>query len=228
MKLTFSIVLCFLLACVVSKEEKSQNRIPKDDFVNVLKQIHLAEGIFELNKGYHDIKILVIDAKGNKRILNGIVFVMKPFDITIEQLGETEKLISFLIQPKSITIPIKKINGFSFTPYGYADEELDILSSERVESGRVITVSKKQVSKKAIQFITQNNLGTRSKPIHWVDKRFTGDHLTASINMDISHTEAGIYIQFKPEKVLDEELSLRLKGKYKYTTITLNQIQPSV
>ena len=46
--------------------------------------------------------------------------------------------------------------------------------------------------------------------------------------MDISHTEAGIYIQFQPEKVLDEELSLRLKGKYKYTTIPLNQIQPSV
>ena len=51
MKLTFSIVLCFLLGCPVSEEEKSQNRIPKDDFVNVLKQIHLAEGIFELNKG---------------------------------------------------------------------------------------------------------------------------------------------------------------------------------
>ena len=28
--------------------------------------------------------------------------------------------------------------------------------------------------------------------------------------------------------MLDEELSLRLKGKYKYTTIPLNQIQPSV
>ena len=185
-------------------------------------------GILDLSQGYHDIKIIVMDTKDNKRILNGTVFVMKPFDITIEHLGETEKLISFLIQPKSITIPIKSINGFSFTPYGYADEELDILSSQRVEAGRVITVSKKQASKKALQFITQNNLGTRSKPIHWIDKRFTGDHLTASLNMDISHTEAGVYIQFQPEKVLDEELSLRLKGKYKYTTIPLNQIQPSV
>ena len=138
-------------------------------------------GIIDLSQGYHDIKIFVIDAKGNKRMLNGTVFVMKPFDITIEQLGETDKLISFLIQPKSITIPIKNINGFSFTPYGYADEELNILSSERVESGRVITVSKKQISRKALQFIAQNNLGTRSKPIHWVDKRFTGDHLSASL-----------------------------------------------
>ena len=46
--------------------------------------------------------------------------------------------------------------------------------------------------------------------------------------MDISHTEAGVYIQFQPEKVLDEKLSLRLKGKYQYITIPLNQIQPSV
>ena len=49
-----------------------------------------------------------------------------------------------------------------------------------------------------------------------------------NVNMDISHTEAGLYIQFQPEQVLDVELSLRLKGKYKYTTIPLNQIQPSV
>ena len=46
--------------------------------------------------------------------------------------------------------------------------------------------------------------------------------------MDISHTEAGVYIQFQPEQVIDAELSLRLKGKYKYTNIPINQIQPSV
>ena len=188
----------------------------------------VTNGIIDLSQGYHDIKILVMDTQGNTRVLNGTVFVMEPFDITIEQLGETEKLISFLVQPKSITIPIQTINGFSFTPYGYADEELEIVSSERVESGRVITVLKKQVSKKALQFIAQNNLGTRSKPIHWIDRRFTGDHLSMNVNMDISHTEAGLYIQFQPEQVLDVELSLRLKGKYKYTTIPLNQIQPSV
>ena len=188
----------------------------------------VTNGIIDLSQGYHDIKILVMDTQGNTRVLNGTVFVMEPFDITIDQLGETEKLISFLVQPKSITIPIQTINGFSFTSYGYADEELEIVSSERVESGRVITVLKKQVSKKALQFIAQNNLGTRSKPIHWIDKRFTGDHLSMNVNMDISHTEAGLYIQFQPEQVLDVELSLRLKGKYKYTTIPLNQIQPSV
>jgi len=188
----------------------------------------ITNGIINLSQGYHDIQILVIDTQKNTRRLNGTVFVMDPFDITIVKLGETNKLVSFLIQPKSITIPIQNIYAFSFTPYGYADEKLEIKSSETFESGKVITIAKEKVSRKALQFIAQNALGTQSKPIHWIDKKFTGDPLTININMDISHTEAGVYIQFQPEQVIDSELSLRLKGKYKYTNIPLNRIQPSV
>ena len=188
----------------------------------------ITNGIINLSQGYHDIQILVIDTQENTRRLNGTVFVMDPFDITIVKLGETNKLVSFLIQPKSITIPIQNIYAFSFTPYGYADEKLEIKSSETFESGKVITLAKEKVSRKALQFVAQNALGTQSKPIHWIDKKFTGDPLTVNINMDISHTEAGVYIQFQPEQVIDSELSLRLKGKYKYTNIPLNRIQPSV
>ena len=188
----------------------------------------VTDGIIDLSQGYHDIKIHVMDTQQNKRELNGTVFVMDPFEIMITKLGETNKLVSFLIQPKSITIPIETIYAFSFTPYGFADEKLEIESSEKIESGKIITINKQKIKRKALQFIAQNALGTRSKPIHWIDKNFTGDPLSVNVNMDISHTEAGVYIQFQPEQVIDAELSLRLKGKYKYTNIPINQIQPSV
>ena len=54
------------------------------------------------------------------------------------------------------------------------------------------------------------------------------DYLNVNVDLDISYTDAGIYIQIQPEKIVNAELSLRLKGEYKYETIKLNRIQPSV
>ena len=101
-------------------------------------------GILDLTPGYHDIKILVMDALKNTRVIHGTVFNMMPFDITLEPLGETEDLLSFLIQPRSITIPIKSVIAYSFTPFGYADEQISIQSSEPIEAGRIVTVPKNQ------------------------------------------------------------------------------------
>ena len=185
-------------------------------------------GILDLTPGYHDIKILVMDALKNTRVIHGTVFNMMPFDITLEPLGETEDLLSFLIQPRSITIPIKSVIAYSFTPFGYADEQISIQSSEPIEAGRIVTVPKKQANRKAIQFIAQNKLGAQSKPVHWINNKVVGDYLSVNVDMDISHTDAGIYVQIQPEQIVSANFSLRLKGEYQYETIPLNQIQPSV
>jgi len=185
-------------------------------------------GILKLTPGFHNIKILIMDALMNTRIVHGTVFNMPPFDIKLEPLGETEDLISFLIQPKSISVPIKSMVAYSFTQYGYADEKVSIQSSEAIEAGRIITILKKQIDRKAVQFIAKNRLGAWSKPAHWIDNKYTADHLTINVDLDISHTDAGVYIQIQPEKIVNADLSLRLKGEYKYETIPLNQIQPSV
>lgn len=186
------------------------------------------DGILDLTPGYHNIKILVMDVLKNTRTVHGTVFKMAPFDMRIEKLGETEELLSFLLQPKSITVPIESVIAYSFTPYGFAEAQVDIQSSEPIESGRIITISKKQTERKSIQFIARNKLGTFSKPIHWIDKKYTGDHLSVMVDMDISQTDAGVYVQVQPEQVVDADLSLRLKGEYQYETIPLNHIQPSV
>lgn len=187
-----------------------------------------SSGILDLTPGYHQIKILVMDVLKNTRIVNGTILKMEPFEMTLEKLGETEEFFSFLLQPKSITVPIENVIAYSFTPYGFAEAQVDIQSSSPVESGRIITIPKNQIKRKALQLIGRNKLGTFSEPVHWMDKNYTGDHLSVMVDMDISQTDGGVFIQVKPEQVVDADFSLRLKGKYQYETILLNQIQPSV
>ena len=186
------------------------------------------DGSLELNKGYHDIKILIYDAQKNVRTVRGILFFMNPFQVDVTKLGETNSVISFLLQPKSIAIPIKSAVIYSFTPFGFADERLDVLSQERIESGLIISLTKGKVRRKALQFIAQNDIGTISNPSHWYDSNISGDHLTLDVDLDISQSDAGVYIQIQTEKVINEKLSLRMKGDLQYKTIPINQIQPSV
>jgi len=187
-----------------------------------------SDGTFELNKGYHDIRILIYDAQKNVRIVNGTLFFMNPYEIDVTNLGEANNIVSFLLSPKSIAIPIKSAIIYSFTPFGFADERIDVISQERVETGLIITLPKNKIKRKALQFITQNDIGTVSMPTHWNDKKIAGDHLSLNVDLDISHSDAGVYIQIQPEKVIDQSLSLRLKGEFQYITKPINQIQPSV
>ena len=213
------------------------SRLNLGNFVKLYKnygdpkvRVHSQEtdGTLELNKGYHDIKILIYDAQKNVRTVKGTLFFMSPFNVEVTKLGETNSVVSFLLQPKSIAIPIKSTVVYSFTAFGYADERMDVLSQERVETGLIISLKKDKIKRKSLQFIAQNDIGTISKPSHWFDSKISGDHLTLGVDLDISHTDAGVYIQIQTEKVISEKLSLRMKGDLQYKTIPINQIQPSV
>ena len=213
------------------------SRLNMGDFVKLYRNyndplipVHSSDsdGTFELNKGYHDIRILIYDAQKNVRIVNGTLFFMNPYEIDVTNLGEANNIVSFLLSPKSIAIPIKSAIIYSFTPFGFADERIDVISQERVETGLIITLPKNKIKRKALQFITQNDIGTVSMPTHWNDKKIAGDHLSLNVDLDISHSDAGVYIQIQPEKVIDQSLSLRLKGEFQYITKPINQIQPSV
>ena len=213
------------------------SRLNLGDFVKLYRNygdptvpVHSVEtdGTMELNKGYHKIKLVVYDAKENARVVHGTLFVMNPFEVNVTKQSETPELTSFLLQPISLAIPIKSAVIYSFTPYGFADRNISIVSNENIESGLVVTIQKKQMTNKTLQFIAQNDLGTISTPAHWANPSISGDHLSISYDLDISQTDAGVYIQIQPEKFIDEKISLRLKGVLKYISIPVNQIQPNV
>ena len=214
--------------CPRSSTSTPQLSAPNFGDPNVPIHSQESDGTLELNKGYHKIKILIHDAKGNIRIVRGTLFYMNPFQIDVSKVKESSSAISFLLQPKSIAIPIKSAVVYSFTAFGFADEGLKILSQERIETGLIVTLKKDKVKRRALQFIAQNDIGTISNPAHWLDSKISGDHLTFDVDLDISQSDGGVYIQIQTEKVIDKKLSLRIKGDLQYKTIPINQIQPSV
>ena len=50
MKIYLSILACLLCACYNTEEKIPENILSETAFENILKEIHLAEGTFELNK----------------------------------------------------------------------------------------------------------------------------------------------------------------------------------
>jgi hypothetical protein len=50
MNLNFLIILSFLLACSSPKERILEGILSQKEFANILKEIHLVEGVFELQK----------------------------------------------------------------------------------------------------------------------------------------------------------------------------------
>ena len=50
MNLKFLIVFSFLLACSSSQESMPEEILSQNEFASILKEVHLAEGVFELQK----------------------------------------------------------------------------------------------------------------------------------------------------------------------------------
>ena len=81
-------------------------------------------GIIEkITPGYHDIRIVVLDAKKNMRTVKGTIFFMEPFDITVDPQQQDNSTVSFVINPRNISIPLKFVTAYSFTPFGFAEKK---------------------------------------------------------------------------------------------------------
>ncbi|MFQ6612408.1 MAG: peptidoglycan DD-metalloendopeptidase family protein [Fidelibacterota bacterium] len=185
-------------------------------------------GVVELTPGYHRIRIVVQDAVGNIAVADGIVFSMPPFEMVSQLVRQTGKTVTFELQPKTLAIPIENVTCYSFTPYGFADRQVDILKKEKEKLIYRITIPKNQVRNRALQFIGKNKLSARSYPVNWDSNSIFGDPINVQINQKITQTAAGVFIQIQPNRVVKNKILLRLKNPYQYYSIPLNRIQPAV
>ncbi len=185
-------------------------------------------GILDLAPGYHRLRIIIQDAAGNKVNAVGTVFSMPPFEMMARRIHQSGRTITFELEPKRLTIPVESVVCYSFTPYGFADRRVDILKQKQEKSILRITVPKKQVRNRALQFIGKNKLGARSYPVNWDANSIFGDPLNVLVDQKITQTPAGVFIQIQPSRVVKSTVSLRLQKTYQYDSIPLNQIQPAV
>ncbi len=81
MKLIFFILLCLLFACAEPKENIRQDILSENEFVVILKDIHLAEANFELqkNKGMD---------KAKNKLSNSYTSIYKKYNISEEKFKE--------------------------------------------------------------------------------------------------------------------------------------------
>lgn len=212
-------------------------RLNLGNFINLYRKettpsipIHSDElmGILDLTPGYHHIKINVIDAVGNTSVAQGVVFSMPPFELSGELMEISADSATFRFEPKTLAIPIKKIICYSFTPFGFADKKIEFFNSRFEDGYLFLTLPKKQIRRKVLQFFAVNKLGARSKPFHWINESIYGDHLSVDVDLEVRQTEAGVMLQVQAKKVIKEKVSLRLKGAVKYDVLSMDQIRPAV
>lgn len=185
------------------------------------------DGYIYLSPGYHTVEIRVEDTAGNTSVATGIIFSHPSSVITAELIREDDNTQTFFISPAKGFIPVQSVVCYSFTAYGFADKQVRPIETKRNDNGLVLTFRKKDTTRKTLQFIGTNKMGAVSYPFHWASREKHGDILTAKIDIEFSHTDAGIFLQVDTETPLDCRLNVRLQKDERYETIPLTKIHPA-
>ena len=82
MKIYLSILIYLLSSCAASEDKITENILPKTTFTAILKEMHLAEAIFELNKA-KDIE------NAKNELANAYFNIYKENQISEENFKET-------------------------------------------------------------------------------------------------------------------------------------------
>lgn len=183
---------------------------------------------FNVSPGFHTIEIKGFDAAGNMSKAAGKIFGNPPFDMMIEDVTDHADEIQFTFLPSKIVIPIEEVIAYSFTSYGYADRKIDVTAKKSSKEGIVVSFPKKQIERRAVQFIGINKLGAYSKPVHWMDAVPSASVGQTGVDLDISHSETGVFIQVETEQAVSAEVSLALNQGGSLMPMKLEQTHPNV
>ena len=200
----------------------------QDTFSNSTLVKEGVSGVLNLTPGYHKIEIQISDASGNTTRVKGTLINYPPVKMAIKDVEWHDNTIEFNIQPVSLNIPITKISCYSYTAYGYPDEELTIVKSKKDRSGLRIHLPKSKLGKHGISFITKNKLGVYGSPLTWHDPNAERRLTEMDVNISFSSIEHKIIAQVKTNGFTSGNTSLRVLKEDEYIAIPLTKIQPTV
>lgn len=182
-------------------------------------------GILKLPPGYHKLIIKSTDANGNTAEVSGWIFTHPPINLVIQDSHQYGNEITFNIQSKSISIPLKSITCYSFSPSGFADKKIDPLRIEKNDGGLMVTLDMRMIQDRSLQFIAKNKMGTFSKPLNWHPQNIAVDY-NAKPDITVNQTAAGIIVQIETGNMGTAKPSLTLDSPQKLTDVVLEHIQP--
>ena len=185
-------------------------------------------GILNLTPGYHKVEIQISDASGNTTRVKGTFINYPPVKIAIRDVEWNDSTIEFNIQPVTLNIPLTKISCYSYTAYGYPDEELTIIKSKKDRSGLRIQLPKSKLGKHGVSFIVKNKLGVYGSPLTWHDPNAERRLTEMDVGITFSSIEHKIIAQVKTNGFTSGNTSLRILKEDEYISIPLTKIQPTV
>ena len=123
-----------------------------------------------------------------------------PMTLGAEEILKDDKVITLALSPKRGGLPIRDAFVYSFTPYGYADQKIDILHAQQVKKDLHITLPVATTDNRILQIIGINQLGGMVNPYHWTSMNSKTSVLDVRPDLKISNTERGIFFQVDLEK----------------------------
>lgn len=191
--------------------------------------IHNSEktGILKLPPGFHSIIINIFDAYGNKTIVKGVVAGSFPMVLDAKEILKDNKVTVLALSPKRGGLPIRNAIIYSFTPYGFPDQKLDILHSEKVKNDLHVTLSSKDIKNRILQIIGINQLGGVVNPYHWASFNSKISVVDIQPELEISNTERGLFFQVSLDQYVPTKVQIKLANDNTFSSYNLNQIGPN-
>ena len=185
-------------------------------------------GVLNFTPGYHKVEIQISDASGNTTRVKGTFINYPPVKVAIKDVEWHDKTIEFNIQPVTLNIPLTKISCYSYTAYGYPDEELTIVKSKKNRSGLRIQLPKSKLGKHGVSFIVKNKLGVYGSPLTWHDPNSERRLTEMDVDITFSTVEHKLLAQIKTNGFTSGGTSLRILKEDEYISIPLTKIQPTI
>ncbi|MBL7014014.1 MAG: M23 family metallopeptidase [Candidatus Marinimicrobia bacterium] len=185
-------------------------------------------GINQLSPGLHHIEIRVWDVAGNKAVSKGLIAMGFPTKVQIDKIFKDEKVITFAISPKTGVTPIKEATLYTFTPFGFADQKIEILHQEQVGKELHVTIPIQSTRERIVQFICKNQTGGMAAPAHWQEDAPISDMISLIPDLRISHTDFGVLFQIETGRYTEAKVELKLANEHTFKAYPVKQIQPNV
>jgi len=155
----------------------------------------------------------------------GIIFNHPPTDLVLLDVEQRGNELIFNIQPKFINIPLKRITCYSFSSAGFADNLINPKSVKKADDGFLVTLDKRMIRDRSLQFIARNEMGAYSAPLNWHPQNVLVDY-NATPEIDIRQTPAGVMIQVETGNLGTSTPKLTLEFTDNLKQLFMFQIQP--
>tara|TARA_B110000438_G_scaffold107439_1_gene105614 strand:- start:9136 stop:11391 length:2256 start_codon:yes stop_codon:yes gene_type:complete len=191
--------------------------------------IHTSDnsGILGLAPGFHSVEIKIFDASGNITLVRGVVAGTFPMTLEAKEIFRDTKVIILTLTPRRGGLPIRDAVIYSFTPYGFADQKIDILHSEQVKKDLHITLPLSTTKDRILQILGINQIGGMVEPFHWTTLDPSISVIDVRPSLKLSNTERGLFFQVDIDHYVPAKATIRLANDNTFMSYQMKQIRPN-